>query len=272
MTDTFTPSYYPPHLVGKVGDFRTEPGGNVSFTHNEAATGGFGPEENRKVISPDQYKQTFDEQYRLANPEVSMRGQYGLPSIPKSRSREFQDWLADTVQSGLRWGTGSQAKSVGTSALLSALAGGALGTYLNRDEESPISKGLLYALMAGGLGAGATAMAQHTANARRAAMLKSASYSDDVILGAIMNDNSLSMAQKQACLRALASASGSDRAQLGALLRGVVGSAAGALIMKFLGAKGLLPMAAGGIMGALIGAGLPFASGNKYNSLGQLSI
>jgi hypothetical protein len=265
---SFQPTYIPAHLEGKVEDFRYEPGGGVSFRHDDAAVGNFGPEANRKMLSDKQFKQTFDRDYRLNNLNEAVHEQYGMPQIPASPSTQFTQWLGDKIRGGWDWGTSSQGKSVGTAALLSALAGGAAGLKMGQEDENPVSRGLLYALIAGGLGAGATAAMQHSHNAQQAALHKQASF-DDQIVNAIMSDPSLSQNEKLACLRALSAASSQDKSQLGSLLSSVGGGALGVLIMKFLGAKGLLPLAAGGIIGSLLAGG---SAGHKFNAIGQLAL
>ena len=61
----------------------------------------------------------------------------------------------------------------------------------------------------------------------------------------------------------------SDVSELSDLLDEASGAGIGMLVMRFLGAKGLLPYAAGGIIGALLGS---HGDGAQYNSMGQLSL
>ena len=264
-----TPPYVPPHLQGKVSDFEQDGAGTISFSHPEVATGGLGRDGARRAITQDQYKQTFDRDYRLKNWDKSIENQYGLPASPTNRAEEFKKWLAEKAQSGFDWGTSSQGKAVGTAGLLSALAGGAVGAWRGHQNGTPVSSGLLYALAAGTAGAGITALTQGQHN-KREAFLKQASSSIDIIIQALENDNSMSSSQKADCLRALSKVSDAEMSDLSALLRTAAGAGGGMLIAKFLGAKGLIPFAAAGILGSMFGS--PDRPGKKYNHMGQLSL
>jgi hypothetical protein len=274
MTETGkTPAYVPPHLRGSVADFKQEPDGNVSFTHYDASLG-LGPESARQTIPLRQYQQTFDPQYRRFNFAESMREQYAQRR-PRSRGEAINDWIVSALRSGSNWATSDQGKTVATAGLLSALAGAGAGVWLGeRTGGDKLSTGALLALLAGGVGAGATALGQRNFAARERAMAKTASAygssSVDVIIDAVRSDRSLSPGDQARLLRIVATISSRQRDSLANELRTYAGAAAGAVIAGFLRSKGLLPMLAGGIVGALIGR----ATGNspRYNSLGQLSI
>lgn len=267
------PDYIPPHLQGSVGNFRQEADGNVSFDHFDAALG-LGPEASRKSIPIDQYKKTFDRAHRLANFQDSMTGQYALRR-PKSRGDAINDWVADALRSGLRWGTSDQGKTVATAGLISALAGAGVGAWMGqRFGRGKLSTGALMALLAGTAGAGLTAYGQHNFRAReRALQAKTASYNDnstEVIISAITSDRNLNSADQAQLLRVVASISSPQRDALANTLRSAIGAGAGMLVVQFLKSRGLLPLMAGGIIGALLGR----ATGNmpRYNSIGQLSL
>ena len=266
------PGYIPPHLQGKVWDFRNEPGGDISFQHPEAALG-LAPDQSRVTMSPDEYRKNFDAVDRWTNFEESMREGYApMQRRPKTPAREMNDWIADKARGAFDWGTSSQGKAVGTAGLLSALAGAAGGAAWGHYSGSgKISKALMLALLAGGLGATGTALAQNKHNKREAWLSKGASSADvsHMLIRMLNNDPTINGTDRAMIFRAIASASSSDRDSLYRLLRGAAGAGVGVLAMRFLGAKGLLPMAAGGILGGLIGGR---SSGLKRNALGQVSI
>lgn len=268
MTEDYVPPYVPPHLRGKVGDFRMEPGGQVSFSDPEHALG-LGPEMSRKSISMDQYRKTFDENYRNSNLAESLSGQYASPIARQTNwQTDIRDRIAKAVRGGLEWGTTTQGRAVGTSALLSGLLGAGVGAWsASHQGESPWGKGALYALLAGTLGAGGTALLQHQNN-KREAFLKSASMIENVVMQALSRDDGLTDSEKVMLLRASSKLRERDAEQLSQLLRGAAGAGAGMLIVKFLKLKGLLPMIAGGI----IGAALAGRKSPRRNALGQLAL
>ena len=125
--------------------------------------------------------------------------------------------------------------------------------------------------LAGGLGAAGTAW-QQGRNTRRENFLRKRAAMMDVANGliqAVENDYSLSPSDKQQILMALARLDDNSQDQLYRLIRRSLGAGAGVLIMRFLGAKGLLPMLAGGIVGAMLG-GIQKPR-QRYNAMGQLS-
>jgi hypothetical protein len=268
-----TPTYIPPHLEGKVKDFRQDAAGNISFRHDDAANGLSDPELTRQSISQDQYKKTFDRNYRLGDFNKSIVGQYGGPgAADKSFKESLKDSIVGGIKKGLSFGTATGAGTIGTVGLLSALAGGGAGAMLGAREGSGIlNKGALLALLAGTLGAGATAYTQAADARRQAYMSKKASSSVDMIIQALANDRQLTPQQKADALRAIVNLADRDRDDLSRQLRTLGGAGAGVLISRFLVGKGLLSSAVGGILGALIGA----ASARppiKYNAMGQVSI
>lgn len=265
-----TPPYVPTHLAGKVRDFRQEPDGSISFADDESALG-LGPEESRQNISQDQYQKTFDRGYRARNFNDSMKGQYmGSRQGPTSRGKQLNDWIAGALDSGYKWGTSSQGKAVGTVGLLSALAGGAAGAYLgNQQGEGAVSKGLLMALLAGTAGAGVTAFSQAQHNRREDWLAKQANNAD-IIIDAISRDYTMDPMLRADCLRAAARMSDIERENLARKMSMITGAGAGMLVVQFMRSKGLLPMLAGGMIGAL--AGYVAGPGMKYNSMGQLSL
>jgi hypothetical protein len=264
------PPYVPPHLTGKVSDFQQEQDGRISFAHPENSLG-LGPEESRQTMSQEQYKQTFDRDYRSRNFDASMRGQYApLDRRPSNRSDQLTSWIADKLNSGISWGTSSRGKSVATAGLLSALAGGATGAYLgHRGGGVSVSKSLMAALLAGAAGAGATAYGQNQMDRRSAYMAKQAS-DVDFIVRAITMDPYMSPAERAACLRAAALMSSIQRDELARMLSTATGAGVGAIVLRFMRGKGLIPTMVGGILGAV--AGYVAGPGPKYNPMGQLSL
>lgn len=264
------PPYVPPHLAGKVSDFRQEDDGNISFAHPENSLG-LGPEESRQKLSQEQYKQTFDRDYRRRNFDASMAKQYApLDRAPSNRADQLTGWIADKLNSGYDWGTSTRGKSVATVGLLSALAGGAAGAYMGyRNGEPSVTKSLLAALMAGTAGAGAAAYS-HNKQDRREAYLSKAASDVDFIIDAITRDPYMSPAERAACLRAAALMSSIQRDDLARMLSTATGAGVGAIVLRFMRGKGLIPTLVGGILGAL--AGYTAGPGPKYNPMGQLSL
>ncbi len=264
------PQYIPAHLNGRVGNFsQPTPGGDVSF-HDIRNTDGLGGSQRTMPLS--QYKQTFDPSYRNRHFEESINGQYGgETSAPTNLSAQIQNWIAQKARNGFDWGTSSQGKAVGTVGLLSALAGGGIGAMsaARSGEGGILGRGALYALLAGGAGAAGTALAQRQHNLRESTLKKAAS-AEDTLARALMSDQQLSPYERAEALRALARLPDQQTEELSTLVRMLGGAAVGVVIVRFLRAKGLMSAAAGGIIGALIGA----ASGNRtsYNKLGQPSI
>lgn len=266
----FQPRYIPQHLAGKVSDFRVEPTGDVSFRHDERAVGHFDPDNGyRTTIPAAQYQATFDPHYISQNLNEAVHAQYGRPEIGASPAEKFKTWLADAAQKGFRWSSETPGRAIGSTALLAALAGGAAGALTSSEDESPVRRGLMAALLAGGAGAGLQAAMQGFKTRPEPELNKQAFATDDTIIAAVMADPNLSQAQKMACLQALTGLSRQDKSQLSTMISTLAGGAAGVLIFKFLGAKGLIPLAVGGIIGALIGGG-PY--GHRLNPLGQLAL
>lgn len=265
-----TPPYVPPHLVGRVGNFeQPSPGGPVSFDDLRNSDGLGDP---RRSMPLDQYKKTFDSNYRNHNFEDSIVGQYGgSGSTPTTFSSQLQDWIAQKARKGFDWGTSSQGKAVGTVGLLSAIAGGGIGALsaARSGEGGILSRGALYALLAGGAGAAGTVVAQKQHNLRESTLRKSAS-AEETLARAVMSDPSVSSSDRAEALRAISRMSDDQTDELSTLVRMLGGAAVGVAIVRFLRAKGLMSAAAGGIIGALLGA----SSGNHthYNKLGQPSI
>lgn len=266
------PEYVPPHLRGKVWDFRNEPGGAVSFYHPEAAMG-LAPDQSRARLGEEKYKQTFDRAHRLSNFTDSMEGQYApLERLNKTPARRMNEGIADKLRGALDWGTSTQGKAVGTAGLLSALGGGLASFLWDYRKGQPAKPGriLLTALLAGGAGAGGTALGQARHNAREKHLSKNASMEVATALIRILEgDPTLSRYDRARVLSALSEAPDRDKNELYRLLRTSVGAGAGMIAMRFLGAKGLLPMLAGGILGGMVGSRGP---GLDRNAQGQLSI
>jgi hypothetical protein len=255
-----------------VSDFRVEADGTTSFAHPEASMG-LPPAQSRVKLSPEQFAQTFDRAAQFGDLSGAMKGQYApIERSGKTPSRQMNDTIAAYLKQALGWGTSSQGKAVGTVGLLSALGGG-LGSYLwdrNNGEEVSPGKTMLMALLAGGLGAAGTAWGQSRHNNRETHLLKGASMEVATALVRLLEgDPSLSRHDKAKILNALAQAPDRDRDQLYQLLKTSAGAGVGVLAMRFLGAKGLLPMLAGGILGGMLGAG---SGGPRRNAQGQLSI
>lgn len=258
----------PAHLVGRLSQFeQKEPGGSVSFLDLKNSNG-LG--DSRVEIPLEQYKQTFDPAYRNLNFEDSMLGQYGN-SKPTNLSSQIRDWTTQKLKDGLDWGVSSQGKAVGTAGLLSALVGGGIGavTAARSGESGALSRGALYALLAGSVGAGGVALAQNFNNKREKVRTKSASVEDDLVR-AVMSDRQMDDITRSQALRAIYALPKNQASELSTLVRMMGGAAAGVVIVRFLKAKGLMSSIAGGIIGALLGAA---SGGSKttYNKLGQPS-
>jgi hypothetical protein len=272
MTQAYTPpTYIPPHLAGKVYDFRQEPSGDYSFAYPEASMG-LGPDKSRQVLTPEQYKNTFDADHRRRNFNSSMAGQYsGMTERPGNRSGQLSDWLGGKISDGYNWSTSTTGKSVAATGLLSALAGAAAGAYIgNQQGEGVVSKSLAAALLAGAAGAGISAYSHGAAERRSSFLAKQANQEVDFIIEAITEDRSLSPTEKAQCLRAVVSLGTVHRAELSRMLSTATGAGIGMLIMRFLRGKGLIHTAVGGMMGAL--AGYMSSGGPKYNPMGQLTL
>lgn len=268
------PAYVPDHLAGKVWDFRNEGGGNVSFQHPEAVVGS-SPADMRVTMSADEYKRNFDPVTRVSNLQDSAEQGYApMHRRPRTAARQMNDTIADGINRAVEWGTSSQGKAVGTAGLLSALAGGIGGYAWGRSnyDEHPVRKALMLALLAGGIGAAGTAWTQNRHNRREDWLSKKGSFMDPTqfVISAINSDPSISASDRTLLFRALASASSYDQNALSNLIRTTAGVGAGVLAMRFLGAKGLLPMAVGGILGGLIGSSL--GSGSRRNAFGQIKL
>ncbi len=267
MTATpFQPEYIPPHLQGRVSDLRREVDGRMSFFDPQAAKGTFGPEASRQFVAPDVFRSTFDPATRSNGLVDAVQSQYGMPQPNRNYATMLRDWTVDKAHQGLDWGTSSQGKSVGTAGLISALAGGVGGML---GEDGSPGKSLLYALLAGGAGAGLTALGQHYNN-RREGALKQASFADTDLLSLLSQNFSIPDYDKQRYTNCFSRLSYSEKNELAKLLRMSAGAAAGALIARYLSGKGLLTTIAGGMLGAFVGR----ATGpqQSYNALGQLSI
>ena len=267
---SMVPPYVPPHLRGQVGDFRQEQDGGISFAHAENSLG-LGPDESRQKISQEQYKQTFDRDHRRSNFHESMVKQYApLQRKPSTGNDGITNWIADKALGGFEWGTSSRGKSVATAGLLSALAGGAAGAFLtHQGGDMSVSKSLLAALLAGTAGAGAVAYSHNKQDRRQAYLSKQAS-DVDMIIRAITMDPYMSPSERAACLRAAAVMENNQRDDLARMLSTATGAGVGAIVLRFLRGKGLIPTMVGGILGAV--AGYAAGPGPKYNPMGQLSL
>lgn len=265
------PEYVPPHLRDKVWDFRNEPDGTVSFLHPEAAMG-LSPEDSRVKLNKEQYRDTFDPIDRGGDIFGSMNNQYApMQRKPKTFQRQANEWIGQKLGDAYRWGTSAQGKAVGTSGVLLGLLGGLGGYAWGSRSGSPLKKALLLSLLAGGVGAAATAYGQNRHNNRENWLSKDASMDIATSIIRILEDDpSLSNYDRATILRAVAQMRNPDRSDLYHLLKTSLGAGAGVLAMRFLGAKGLLPMLAGGILGGLLGGG----GRNRLarNALGQVSI
>ena len=176
------------------------------------------------------------------------------------------DWLVSKARQGLDYGTSTQGKAVGAVGLLSALAGGVAG---GTGDNGSIGKGRLYALLAGGAGAGLTAIGQNVNNHREDQLHKQA-YADTDLLSLMADNSYIPDDDKQRYMELCSRLNRHDQDELARLLRMATGAAAGALIARYLGGKGLLTTIAGGMLGAFVGRAL--GPQPTFNSLGQLSV
>lgn len=284
MTNGTIPGYIPEHLRGKVDSFRQEPDGRISFRHDAAGLGEFGdtPGGGRKFVTPEQYKMTFDSDYRVKNLAKSMEGQYGVDRYPTSFGRMANEAIGGKIRDALDWGTSSQGKSTATAGLLSALTGGIGGTIwaARNGEENPVKKGLLMALLSGVAGTGAAALLADRSNRRaafeaerRATMAKQASSVSDetaYLRSVVLGDSRLSSAEKADILKALARMRDGEREELADNARKLFGFGAGMYIARVLFSKGLIPSVIGGMIGAAM-LSSDKRSKPKMNPWGQLS-
>lgn len=266
-----TPTYIPPHLRDRVSDFRREADGAVSFSHPDAFPGLSG-EATRAKVSPDQFSRTFDLPTRFGALSKAINEQYApLERAGVTSARRINDSIALNLRKALNWGTSTQGKAIGTAGLLAALGGG-IGSYAldkYRGQDTSHGKALLLALLAGGLGAAGTAWGQGRHNRRESFLSKTASTEVAVALQRLLeNDPSLSRQDRVRLLDALTRLNTTDMNQVYRLVRTSAGIGAGALVARFLGAKGLLPLLLGGILGGLVAGG----DRPRRNAQGQLSI
>ena len=268
-TTSFKPSYIPPHLEGRVSDFRRASDGGVSFFDPRAATGTFGPEASRTTIQPDMYDATFGDK-RFDLPSAADQ-QYGIPGPPKTLTSMAHDWLVDKGRQGLQYGTSSQGRAAGTVGLLGALAGGVAGFA---GEGGSLGKGLLYALLAGTAGVGLTAAGQNlNANRERnreQVSLSKKAFADSDLMSLLSQNFSIPEQDKRIYLAAAARLQSREKDELARLLRVTAGAAAGAMIARYLRGKGLLNAVMGGMLGAFVGRA--FSPQPSFNNLGQLSV
>ena len=270
MTTVAAPKYIPPHLQGRVNDFRNEPDGTISF-EDKKAMGGIDPHLSRVHITPEQYKNTFDYKTRHGYlPDTAEKGYKG-PFDPVSSADRIQQGIGGLLRRAFDWGTESQGRAIGTAGIMSALGGAGAG-YLLGDyfgQGSKMKKALLGAILAGGLGAAGTAMSQRSFNKRQDYLSKRASAWSPVsnaINMAIDNDRSMSHMDKQDLREIVSRLDQRDRDELYRLIRQTIGAGAGVLIARFLGFKGLIPSVTGGVLGAAL-ATPPM----RLNALGQVS-
>lgn len=266
------PDYIPEHLRGKVWDFKNEPGDAVSFNHPEAYQG-LAPDQSRATISKDQYLKTFDQSHRLSDFTDSMEGQYApLERLGRTSSRNINDSIAKAIRGALGWGTESSGKAIGTAGLLSALGGGTAHYLWDRQRGNRMNpnKMLLTSLLAGLAGAGGTAVGQHRHSTRENYLAKTASVPvAAALIRSLDSDPTLNSYEKSQILSALSRAPNHERDELYRLMRTSIGAGAGVLAMRFLGAKGLMPLLAGGILGGLLSRQ---TSSPDRNAQGQLSM
>lgn len=264
------PKYIPPHLQGRVNDFRNEENGMISF-EDKQAMGGIDPHLSRVHITPEQYKNTFDYKTRHGYlPETAEKGYKG-PFDPVSGMDRMQQGIGGLLRRAFDWGTESQGKAVGTAGIMSALGGAGAG-YLLGDyfgSGSKMKKALVGAILAGGLGAAGTALSQRSFNKRQDYMAKRAAAFSPVsnaIHMAIDNDRSLDYRDKEDLREVVERLDRRDRDDLYRLLRQTIGAGAGVIIIRFLGLKGLIPSVAGGILGAALST-----PPMRLNAMGQVS-
>lgn len=266
---TFSPEYVPIHLRGKVSDFRQEPDGRVSFSHPEAALG-LGPEFSRKTLSRGDYDSTFDRSSRYANIESAFKNQYGGPSLGAASDpiAKIRDTLAGWLRNAAEWGTSSTGKAIGMSALVGAgLGAGAGAMHAGRTGKPMLDRSVLAALAGAGLASGGMALLRDRYAARQSSFAEKSAAS---VLGsidrALTADMRLTQEERHTLRRLVAELSRYDQSRLEGMLRVAAGAGAGALVARFLSNKGLLPMAIGGIVGALVAAA---TGGPRKNSVGQ---
>lgn len=178
----------------------------------------------------------------------------GLNNLASSAGTSFQDYASNGgLKRALLYGG------------LAALGGGAYGAFTGRGG---LGRGLKYGgLAVGGLGLAALlyklmSRTQHnvspayTSNAlpygkKVQANFFGSSFQD--ISSYVANDTELSFQEKADIMRALPNLTPGDKAQLSDMLLSVGGAGAGALIARFLGAKGLLGIGLGAILGGIAG-------------------
>lgn len=268
--ENFKPDYIPPHLEGRVSDFRRELDGSVSFFDPRAALGTFGPEKSRTTVTPEVYDSTFGkDRFDLAR---SAETAYGVPRQSPTLTSMAHDWIVDKGRRGLNYGLSSEGRAAGTVGLLSALAGGLAGGV---GENGSLGRGLLYALLAGGAGVGATALSQNLhknreANRTKAASVTKSAFADTDLLSLLATNTFIPENDKRMFIAAFARLQAREKDELARLLRVTAGATAGAMIARYLRGKGLLPMVVGGMLGAFVGRAL--SPRPIFNNLGQLSV
>lgn len=264
----FTPDFIPPHLAGDLSQFRKSPDGSVSFVDQDPQrANGLGPGLGRTTLSPEAAAATFDRDYRLQHSgDVADGAGYGSKQRFGSDLQGTADLAARWVGDRMRGASSTASGSVAAAGLLAALAGGALGVKTADPEsyQSPMTRGVLYALLGGGLGALGLRYLQSSGQRKSAS---SGSDEQARILAALALDPNLSAQQKAAMVPALNSLSRSEQIELSGVIRQMGGAAVGLLIARFLGMKGLLPMAVAGMLGAAIASPSP-----HRNALGQIKL
>lgn len=254
-----SPDYIPPHLEGRLSDFRDDGNGMISFKDVGNPSG---TPDGRRAIDMKTFRATFDPSHRATNIEAALKSQYSGRAGGTNLINTLRDWTADKARGLWEAGTANPGRSLATVGGLGGLIGAGLGAFQSaRNDEPMLGRSALYGLLGAGLGTGALALMQHLNNARQ----KSAS-SVDAIEDRLDRDHSIGPADRELLVNMVQKLAPPDRDQLAQLLRVGIGAGAGAIVVRFLRGKGLLPMLAGSILGGLAAA---FTSGPRTNAFGR---
>jgi len=197
------------------------------------------------------------------------------PKVPGGPDDSLGAGIGRAGRRALPWMQGVGNKLWGNGALFGALSTGALGGLLGYGGASLVNMvrgGSLSPDRVGALGAllGAGAGAYLGSVQKRASTLRSMSPADieQTVIAALAQDSSIDFAQRAAAASAVQSLSSGELKQLVQFLSTAGGATIGALVLRFLMGKGLLPLALGAAAGAMLGSHFS----TPRNALGQRSL
>lgn len=217
---------------------------------------------------------TFDQSYIKANPyDAAVDRFQPYNSSPLRMVQGFmRDRGIDPAGSIRNMGQNPYTAAIAPS-LVGAGLGAALKYFSNRrtgDSGGYVLPSLLGAGAAGLLGYGVNKYMNQPKFVQPNGVRKFAFFSDpaeEFIRRTVMQSTDIAFSEKQMVANALPSMSSRDKEDLRQKLLTYSGAGLGMVIVKFMGSKGLLPLAIGGILGGL--AGNQLSSFTQTNSLGQ---